>query len=84
MDGWSTGLLSGTMLVSGRVFHSMTIGGGNSFFFIFTPIFVGEMIQFDVHIFSNGLDQPPTRNVTNVCLHHIQKIFWATEGPNHI
>ena len=30
-------------------------------FFIFTPI-LGKMIQFDDHIFSDGLVQPPTRN----------------------
>ncbi len=33
--------------------------GGGFIFFIFTPK-IGEMIQFDEHIFSNGL-KPPTR-----------------------
>ena len=31
------------------------------YFWNFHPDFLGEMIQFDDHIFSNGLVQPPTR-----------------------
>ena len=38
----------------------MRIGGGNSKIFYVHPEPWGFMIQFDEHIFSNGLVQPPT------------------------
>ena len=38
------------------------LGGGNSNIFLnFHPI-LGEMIQFDLHIFQMGGKKPPTRN----------------------
>ena len=33
--------------------------------FIFTPI-LGEMIQFDEHIFQVGVEKPPTSNILNM------------------
>ena len=42
------------MLVSGRVL----LGGAFKYFFIFTPI-LGEMIQFDDHIFHMGWNHQP-------------------------
>ena len=49
------------VLVYGLVGGVVDLGGdgGFKYFFMFTPN-LGEMIQFDVHIFSNGLVQPPT------------------------
>ena len=42
-------------------FGTVYLGCGNSNIFgTFTPN-LGEMIQFDDHIFSDGLVQPPTR-----------------------
>ena len=38
-----------------------SVGGGFKYFSFFTTK-IGEMIQFDEHIFSDELVQPPTRS----------------------
>ena len=43
----------------------------SNIFFIFTPI-CGEMIQFEEHIFSTGLVQPPTRTYSEIILKDTQ------------
>ena len=43
-------------LVNLNVVSAMYLGGGNSFFFEFSPRNPGEMIQFDEHIFHSWVE----------------------------
>ena len=43
--------------------YELYLGGGNSNICLFSTRYLGEMIQFDEHIFSTGLKPP-----TSLCL----------------
>ena len=65
---------------------STKIGWWFQLFLIFTPN-LGGMIQFDEHIFSNGLVQPPTRKRlfqfhVYASLHFFFENFWRRSCPH--